>query len=97
MGVAYELLTIGTIRWLHLVIQKRNTDCICGFLFLLIDNLRIYLCCGHLPMTKHFTDSIDVGSVGELQGCVSMSKAVEGDVLRNTRGFYPSFHRSVNP
>ena len=48
-------------------------------------------------MTKHLADGIDVRAISQLQGSIGMAKTVEDDVLGDTRCFYPSFHRSVNP
>ena len=79
------------------VVREGDLDSISGSILLCVNYLGIDLSCCYLFMTKHFADGIDVRTISQLQGCIGMAKTVKGDMLGDTRCFYPSFHRSVNP
>ena len=97
MVAEYELFFLGVDGSANHIVREGDLDGICGSILLCVNYLGIDLSCCHLLMTKHLADCIDVRAISQLQGSIGMAKAVKGDVFGDTRGFYPSFHRSVNP
>ena len=63
---------------------------LCSLFLFRINHFCIHLSCTDICMTKHFADSINVSTSGELQGCIRVSEAMVGDVL-----CYPSFCNST--
>lgn len=82
---SYGLLFFGDIWLLNHVVWKENLNSICSGFFLRINNLGVDLCRCHLFVTKHFADSIDICSTGELQGGIGMAETVESDRLRKEK------------
>ena len=97
MVVEYELFFLGVDGSSNHVVSEGDLDGISGSILLCVNYLGIDLSCCYLLMAEHLADCIDVRTISQLQGSIGMAKAVKGDVLGDTRGFYPSFHRSVNP
>ena len=97
MVAEYELFVLRVVWSSNHVISEGNLDGISGSILLCVNYLGIDLGCCYLLMAEHLADSIDVRAISQLQGCIGMAKAVKGNVLGDTRCFYPSFHRSVNP
>lgn len=97
MVVEYELFFLGVDGSSDHVVRKVDLDGISGSILLCVNYLGIDLSCCYLFMAKHFADCIDVCAIGKLQCGIGMAETVEGDVLGDTRCFYPSFHRSINP
>ena len=83
---------MATYQVNHCVLRRVRVE-----IYRCLNYLGIDLSCCYLLMAEHLADCIDVRTISQLQGSIGMAKAVKGDVLGDTRGFYPSFHRSVNP
>lgn len=60
-----------------LLARQIQFDCFGRFFLLCINDLSINLSGAHISMTKHFADSINVSTSGELQGRIRMPEAVE--------------------
>ena len=97
MVAEYELFVLGVVWSSNHVVSEGDLDGSSGSILLCVNYLGIDLGCCYLLMAEHLADSIDVRAISQLQGSIGMAKTVKGDVLGDTRGFYPSFHRSVNP
>ena len=65
------------MEWYLLLARQIKLDCFGRFFLLRINNLGINLSGAHISMTKHFADSINVSTSGELHGCIRVSKAME--------------------
>ncbi len=72
-------------------------DGLCNFLFLGINNLCVYLSCTYISMSKHLADRVNVSTTGKLQGCIGVSKTVEGYVFGDSSRFYPFLYGAIYP
>ena len=93
--VFFLLWQLSTLSFL--AINSLDLDGV-GCLFLLfVYNLRIDLSGTHVSVSKHLTDSIDVGAIRKLQCSKRMAGTMKGDVLCDAGCLHPFGKRSVNP
>lgn len=78
-------------------------QCIGGFLFLFVYDMRINLRGFDVSMSHQRLDGVYVNAIFQQQRSIAMPPTMEGDVLLDTGCFYPDFQRreiqeaSVNP
>lgn len=72
-------------------------QCIGGFLFLFVYDVRINLRGFDVCMSHQRLDGIYVNAIFQQQRSVAMAATMEGDVLLDTGCFYPDFQRARNP
>ena len=72
-------------------------QCIGGFLFLFVYDMRINLSGFDISMSHQRLDCVYVNTIFQQQRSVAMSATMEGDVLLDAGCFYPSFQRTGNP
>ena len=70
---------------------------LCSTLFLCINNLCVNLSCAYISMTKHFAYCINICTARQLERCIRVPEAMEGDMLLYSCCFNPSFDRTIYP
>lgn len=72
-------------------------QCIGGFLFLFVYDMRINLRGFDVSMSHQRLDGVYVNAIFQQQRSIAMPPTMEGDVLLDTGCFYPDFQRARNP
>ena len=72
-------------------------QCIGGFLFLFVYDVRINLRGFDVCMSHQRLDGVYVNAIFQQQRSIAMTSTMEGDVLLDTGCFYPDFQRTRNP
>lgn len=72
-------------------------QCIGGFLFLFVYDMRINLRGFYVSMSHQRLDGVYVNAIFQQQRSIAMAATMESDVLLDTGCFYPDFQRARNP